>query len=336
MNYVPRKNIIVICSIHQSGKISKLSYDTIKYCNSSKTGYNKLSARIDFKRKREIMMDQNIIVYERCKNLRALGRESLRGRWGLGALGTLLYMVLAMVPIIILDMIFNSGHMSASWVGNVYSILISGPMTLGYTMFAISLFRKKEASPAEVFYGFERFGKAFGLYIVMSVFILLWTLLLIIPGIIAAFRYSMSFYILADNPDIGIMEALNESKRLMKGNKWKYFCLNLSFIGWGLLSSLTLGIGFLWLMPYIEVSIVAFYDIANGSLRSVSALARESSSYGGPVIDASIKEGDNGNDSTDPITVFKEDAAEESSLETHNTGELEKPSSEPGETYKEE
>lgn len=232
-------------------------------------------------------MDQNIIVSESSRNLRALGRYALAGKWGLGALGTLLFIVLTAVPALILDAIFGNGDMSPTTVSSIYSLLITGPMTLGYAMFAISIFRKRETSPAEVFYGFERFGKAFGLYIVMSIFIFLWTLLLIIPGIIAALRYSMSFYILADHPEMGIMEAMNESKRIMRGNKWKFFCLNLSFIGWGILCLFTLGIGFLWLMPYVEVTVIAFYDIANGSLRPARNM-----------------EGD-------PITVYKEIEAAE-------------------------
>ncbi|HYE69832.1 MAG TPA: DUF975 family protein [Anaerovoracaceae bacterium] len=240
-------------------------------------------------------MDQNIIVIESSRNLRALGRNALTGKWGLGVLGTVLYAVLTTVPVIILNAIFGDGDASPAAISNIYSLLITGPMTLGYAMFAISIFRKRETSPAEVFYGFERFGKAFGLYIVMIIFVLLWSLLLIVPGIIAAFRYSMCFYILADNPNIGIMEALNESKKMMRGNKWKFFCLNISFIGWGILCLLTLGIGFLWLGPYMEVSIIAFYDIANGSLRSVRNI-----------------EGANGVNSdgvrteVDPITVYKE------------------------------
>jgi len=240
-------------------------------------------------------MNQNIIVFESSANLRALGRDALKGKWKLGVMGTLLYFALTIIPMIILNAIFGDGA-EPSGISSVYSILITGPMTLGYAMFAISIFRKRETSPAEVFYGFERFGKAFGLYIVMSIFIFLWTLLLIVPGIIAAFRYSMSFYILADNPNMGIMEALNASKEMMRGNKWKFFCLNLSFIGWAILGALSCGIGYLWLLPYIEVTIIAFYDIANGSLRSVRTL-----------------EGEMGyrNDSvpsdTDPITVYKED-----------------------------
>jgi uncharacterized membrane protein len=94
----------------------------------------------------------------------------------------------------------------------------------------------------------------------MILFILLWTLLLIIPGIIAAISYSMTFYILADDNSIGAMDAIDKSKKMMDGYKWKYFCLGLRFLGWALLCILTLGIGFLWLMPYMQVSMAKFYD----------------------------------------------------------------------------
>jgi uncharacterized membrane protein len=242
-------------------------------------------------------MDQNIIINESSENLRALGRDALKGKWGLGAVGTLLFFALTTIPVIILNAIFGHGEASPSGISTIYNLLITGPMTLGYAMFAISIFRKRETSPAEVFYGFERFGKAFGLYIVMTIFVLLWSLLLIVPGIIAAFRYSMAFYILADHPEIGIMEAINESKRMMRGNKWKFFCLNLSFIGWGILCLFTLGIGFLWLGPYTEVTVIAFYDIANGSLRSVRTIEGE------------VTVGDGGGKpGYDPITVYKEES----------------------------
>jgi uncharacterized membrane protein len=94
----------------------------------------------------------------------------------------------------------------------------------------------------------------------MILFILLWTLLLIIPGIIAAISYSMTFYILADDNSIGAMDAIDKSKKMMDGYKWKCFCLGLRFLGWALLCILTLGIGFLWLMPYMQVSMAKFYD----------------------------------------------------------------------------
>lgn len=240
-------------------------------------------------------MENNIIVYESCRNLRALGREALKGRWGLAALGTLLYLALILVPVFILNAIFGPDDMGNSGVSTIYSIIVSGPMTLGYTMFAISIFRKRETSAAEVFYGFEKFGKALGLYIVMSVLVFLWTLLFIIPGIIAAFRYSMCFFILADNPNIGIKEALNQSKWMMKGNKWKIFCLNLSFIGWGILCIFTLGIGMIWLTPYVQVSITAFYEIVNGNLR----VNRQDAAIG------YIPNQSDKNSIVDPITVYR-------------------------------
>ncbi|HVI42449.1 MAG TPA: DUF975 family protein [Anaerovoracaceae bacterium] len=253
-------------------------------------------------------MDQNIIINESSKNLRALGRNALKGKWGLAVRGTVLYAILTTLPVIILNALFENGSATSSGISSVYSLLISGPMTLGYAMFAISIFRKRATSPAEVFYGFERFGKAFGLYIVMSIFVLLWSLLLIIPGIIAAFRYSMSFYVLADSPEIGIMEALNESKRMMRGNKWKLFCMNLSFIGWGILCIFTLGIGFIWLVPYIEVTTIAFYDIANGSLRSVRTIEGETETRS-----------EDGGTNMDPITVYKEELETEENKEPDET-----------------
>jgi uncharacterized membrane protein len=87
-----------------------------------------------------------------------------------------------------------------------------------------------------------------------------WLLLFIIPGIIAGIRYSQAYFIKIDNPHMLSFEAINESKRLMKGNKWKYFCLGFSFIGWTLLSLLTLGIGMLWVTAYSRTAFGKFYD----------------------------------------------------------------------------
>lgn len=211
-------------------------------------------------------MDNHIIVTESSRNIRALGRESLKGKWGFAALGTLIYLAIVMIPVFILDMIFGPEGGGGSNISFIYSFIITGPTTLGYTMFALSIFRRIETSVAEVFYGFERFGKSLGLYLVMMIFVILWSLLFIIPGIIASFRYMLVFFVLADNPDIGIMGAMDESKRLMRGNKWKAFCLSLSFFGWAILCIFTAGIGYLWLTPYMEVSLAAFYHMTKGDI----------------------------------------------------------------------
>ena len=127
-------------------------------------------------------------------------------------------------------------------------------------MFSLSLSRNENARLEQIFEGFRNYGTVLGACLLMVVFIILWALLLIIPGIIAAIAYSQTFYILAEDDTIGSMDALRKSKEMMDGYKWKYFCLGLRFIGWVLLCVLTLGIGFLWLSPYIQVSYAKFYE----------------------------------------------------------------------------
>ena len=87
----------------------------------------------------------------------------------------------------------------------------------------------------------------------------MWSLLLLIPGIIASYSYAMTPYILANHPELTAREAIARSKELMSGNRWRLFCLEFSFIGWALLSSLTMGIGSLFLTPYTQAAKAAFY-----------------------------------------------------------------------------
>lgn len=101
--------------------------------------------------------------------------------------------------------------------------------------------------------------------LLQSVYILLWSLLLIIPGILAAYSYAMTDFVLAENPELTAGEAIARSKELMYGNRWRLFCLNISFIGWEILSALTLGIGGLWLHPYKQAANAAFYREISGT-----------------------------------------------------------------------
>ena len=119
--------------------------------------------------------------------------------------------------------------------------------------------KSKEAEVSDLFSQFDRFGDGFCLSLLRSIFIFLWSLLLVIPGIIASLSYSMAHFIMVENPNMTAREALRASKELMDGYKWDLFCLNLSFIGWILLCILTLGIGYLWLDPYMNAAHAAFY-----------------------------------------------------------------------------
>ena len=120
--------------------------------------------------------------------------------------------------------------------------------------------RGQSAEIENLFDGFKLFIKSFLLCLLEFIFITLWTLLFIVPGIIKSFSYSMAYYILKDNPDIGANEAITRSRKMMAGHKGKLFGLYLSFIGWCLLCCLSLGIGFLWLSPYINLSVANFYE----------------------------------------------------------------------------
>jgi uncharacterized membrane protein len=182
------------------------------------------------------------------RDLMTQARDCLRGNWGLGVGVVVVSGVISMVAQVI------------PLLGIVISLLIGGPLTLGMTIVFLTIARSEGAEFGMMFDGFKRFGAALGAYVLMSLFVILWALLLIIPGIIAALSYSMTFFILRDDPTVGPREAITRSKKMMKGNKWKYFCLQWRFFGWALLCLLTLGIGFLWLSPYIMTSTARFYE----------------------------------------------------------------------------
>ena len=109
-------------------------------------------------------------------------------------------------------------------------------------------------------YTFKGYPKALGLSILYMLFVFLWALLLYIPGIIKGLAYSMSPFILKDNPELSANQAINLSMKMMKGHKFDLFFLMLSFIGWGILAIFTFGIGYLWLAPYMSTTMVAFYE----------------------------------------------------------------------------
>ena len=210
----------------------------------------------------------NIIITAPSSNLRALGRNALAGKWQSAIIAVIVYTLCVQLPPAILNTLFgvdmgelysmnmgysyNVGVDSYSTVYNsmpaysplsgIYSLLVTGAMDLGLTLFFLAMFRRQIVGIGDVFLGFERYGKALGLFLFQGLFIVLWSLLFIVPGIIAAIRYSQAFFILADDPNKGIRQCMDESKMMMRGNKAKYFCLSLSFIGWGILASIPAGV----------------------------------------------------------------------------------------------
>ncbi len=175
-------------------------------------------------------------------------RDSLRGNWGLAIGGVVIYMLVSfavgVIPIL----------------GAIVSLLLAGAMSIGLAGFALALARKAPTKISDIFAGFDRFGVGLGAYFFQGLFIVLWSLLLIVPGIIAALSYAMTYYVICEDQHIGPLEAIAKSKNLMRGHKWELFCLGFRFFGWILLCVLSLGLGFLWLIPYILVTMAHFYD----------------------------------------------------------------------------
>ncbi len=208
------------------------------------------------------------------KELMAAARISLSGNWGRAILGFVVYnlLILSFMVFIVSVLLFasaSSASDSADFMaraGMLYpgvllvEFLVTGALIVGVAAFFLGISQEGEARFEHLFVGFKRFWKSLAVYFLVGLFVFLWSLLLVVPGIIASFRYAMAYYVIADDEDCGPLEALSRSKDMMKGNKWKFFCLNFRFIGWMLLANLTGGIGYLWLIPYMQTSFAKFYE----------------------------------------------------------------------------
>jgi len=152
----------------------------------------------------------------------------------------------------------------AAIVMAVVYFVLGSIISVGYARFNLDLVDRGEPG-FETLFGYFSYWKTTAIArLLQSVYILLWSLLFIIPGIIATYSYAMTEFILAENPDLTASEAIARSKEMMSGNRWRLICLHFSFVGWDILSSLTLGIGNLWLRPYKQAANAAFYREITG------------------------------------------------------------------------
>ena len=157
--------------------------------------------------------------------------------------------------------------------GGLLTLLLGGPITVGLNYFFVKNVRgeRDELTVTTPFTeAFKNYPRKLGGSLWMGLFVFLWALLFIIPGLIKAISYSMTQYILADCPNVKATDALKLSMRMMHGHKWEYFVLGLSFIGWGLLSLLTLGLlGAFYAGPYMRSSFAEYYlELRDEALRT--------------------------------------------------------------------
>ena len=189
----------------------------------------------------------NIIVEESPGTIRGLARAALKGHFAEAVSVAMIFLVLTQgiaslfsdyIRLGAVPRVVSGVTIYTSYISQIYSLIMPGILMFGFVKFFLASFRLKDNRVETVFDGFDQFAKAFSLMIVERVFIMLWTLLFIIPGIVASYRYSLAFYILVDDPDKGVMQCIRESKERMIGNKLRLFLLQLSYMGWLILSSI--------------------------------------------------------------------------------------------------
>lgn len=223
------------------------------------------------------------------REITARARAALSGRWAPAVGATVLWLVLALA----VQVLGAAIDAVVPLVGGLASLAVVPPLAIGMNRFCFRVLRRGEADVAEVLRGFQQWWPAVGSMLLVQVFLLLWALLLIAPVALVAvalgvgrsgpssaavavltvliaaaavamvaisLRYAMAPFALADDPACGPLESVRRSVRLTQGYRGKLFLFYLRFFGWWLLSLLTCGIGFLWLLPYMLCATAAFYD----------------------------------------------------------------------------
>lgn len=220
-----------------------------------------------------------------ARDLRRIARENLAGNWLLsvgvtfvaGLLGGLItgsggsisikldeYYVRELPRIV---MVYLKIIGSVAGILGLVQFIIGGTVQLGYTQYLLKQHDKANFELADLFSQFHRFGQGFAQAFLRALYTFLWALLFIIPGIVKSFSYAMTPFIMAENPDMTASEAITVSRQLMDGHKGELFWLNLTFIGWSILSAFTLFIGNLFLTPYMNAAYAAFYKDLTSSRR---------------------------------------------------------------------
>ena len=213
----------------------------------------------------------------RSSDYRRLARESLAGNWGSAILAALIAgffggLVCNSFSINIdSDDLKNINFLSpeikrllytlfaGGTVINLVHLILGGVIRLGHCTYVLKQYDRKEPAINDLFSHFDNFGSGLCLSLLTNIYVILWTFLLIVPGIIASYSYAMAPFIMAENPQLTASQAIAQSKKMMDGYKLELWLLDLSYIGWSLLCVLTCGIGNIFLNPYMSAAHAAFY-----------------------------------------------------------------------------
>ena len=237
-----------------------------------------------------------------ARDFRETARNSLRGRWGLAVLASFIASLLGggisgsgFTANLNLGSLSDSSGTEAAEdiyaelitllflslpyiiVSAVLAFVLGSIVKVGHAKFYLNITDMENASIGDLFSMFNRWKTLIVAELLRSIYVFLWTLLLVIPGIIASYSYAMVPFILSEDESITPSEALKKSKEMMYGNRMRLFCLHISFLGWAILCIFTLGIGFLWLTPYLNSATADFYRDVSGTYKIPDLIVDEPS-----------------------------------------------------------
>lgn len=226
-----------------------------------------------------------------AKLIRARARESLTGIWGPAIAVAAVACLLGGLMIgsqffpqldaqsesleALRNLEFDRIHVRT---GNIHAVglvgfILGGVIQLGYARYLLKQYDRMPTEFSELFSQFHRFGQGFAQKFLRSLYVFLWSLLFVIPGIVKAYSYAMTPFLMADHPDMRAQDAIRASMELMDGHKGELFWLRLTFLGWDLLAALTLNIGHLVLNPYRNAAEAAFYRELTGTTKNANTYA---------------------------------------------------------------
>ena len=185
--------------------------------------------------------------------LKTKAKAQIKGKIGILFVITLVIGIVSSVASGVLSLIPVVGSLLAT-------IIVTPAFSLSMVRVYLLVIKDQKPEVKDAFSGFDDFWSAFKVTLLVGLFTFLWSLLFIIPGIVKSISYSMSMFILAENKGKSALECINESKQMTEGHKAELFVLALSFIGWMLLGSITLGIAYIWVIPYMEATFANAYQ----------------------------------------------------------------------------
>ena len=188
--------------------------------------------------------------------LKSAAKQQIKGKLGIlfviGLVNGLIISALSAIPV----------------VGTIAGALLGSAFVLATTQIYLNITRGTKPQVSDLFSKVREVLPAFCTEFLMSLFVALWSLLLCIPGLVKACAYSQTMYILAEEPGIKPMEAIKRSQEMMKGHKMEFFKLLLSFLGWALLAPFTLGLLYIWLLPYMQATFANYYKSLKGEFHA--------------------------------------------------------------------